>query len=36
MFEQLYSKNYSVGDKWNDDVSIGVIQNRQQAFRSFY
>ena len=29
----FYNKNHGVGDKWNDGIPI---QNRQQAFRSFY
>ena len=32
----FYSKNHGVRDKWNNGLSFRIIQNCQQAFRSFY
>ena len=25
-----------MGDKWNDIISVTIIQNRKQAFKGFY
>ena len=32
----FHSKNHGVRDKWNDGMSVTIIQNSKQAFKGFY